>query len=81
MQTNTRLTTVQWIKGNVIPKEVGIDIFDYVALAMNFKSTSNKYVEIDHLENFSYENDEEGNIVFGDAVEAWAILDVKYPSF
>ena len=74
------MTTVQWVKGNVIPKEVKIDVFDYVALAMNF-SASDKYVEIDHLENFSYEKDKEGNIVFGNAVEGWAILDTPYPSF
>ncbi len=75
------MTTVQWVKGNVIPKEVKIDVFDYVALAMNFESPSNKYVEIDHLENFSYEKDKEGNIVFGNAVEGWAILNIPYPAF
>lgn len=33
IQINTRITTIQWVKGNVIP--VGTDPFAYIAIAKN----------------------------------------------
>lgn len=79
MISETRLATVQWIKGNVIPEGVEIGLFDYVALAVEGTST---VVEIDFLENFNYKKDESKNIIFTDkGVKGWALLNIPAPSF
>lgn len=80
IRTNTRMATVQWVKGNVIPAST--DPFAYVAIAKNLDGR--KVVEIDFLDNFNYKRNKDNNECFtllDSGIEGWAILDIPYPSF
>ncbi len=78
MITSTRMTTIQWVKGNVMPS--GTDIFAYVAVAKNLNGR--KVVEIDFLDNFNYRRKDDMSITLLDSgVEGWAILNIPYPAF
>ena len=80
MITSTRMTTIQWVKGNVMP--AGTDLFDYVAVAKNLNGR--KVVEIDFLDNFNYRRNKDNDMqitLLDSDVEGWAILDIPYPAF
>lgn len=78
--TNTRMATIQWVKGNIMPKDT--DPFSYVAIAKNLDGR--KVVEIDYLDNFAYKRNKDNDECFtllDSEIEGWAILDIPYPSF
>ena len=72
------ITTMQWVKGNVIPAST--DPFAYIAIAKNLDGR--KVVEIDYLDNFNYKRNKDNNECFtllDSGIEGWAILNIPYP--